>query len=109
MHMTVNIIAYSLLTTLVIGTLALIAGFHGNFPWLWVYLLGPVAWLCRLMASDSHYFWALGIGTFLMSLSYWCFFFVASARFSESQRKNLIAAVHLCFGLAFHLIIGLPP
>jgi hypothetical protein len=108
--MIAKILAYSFITTIIIVPVALIAGFHGNLPWLWVYVLGPVAWICGLAKSDFRiYLCELGIGSFLMSLAYWRFLIARPGNFSDTQRQLVILILHLCFGLAFHLVMGLPP
>jgi hypothetical protein len=85
----------------------MVAGFHGNAPFVWLYINGPVAWFCRLATSDASYLWILGLTTGLVWIGYWCFMLVGTSRLTGFQRSAVVVSLHFASALAYHVIFGL--
>ncbi len=90
----------------ILGLAALVAGFHGNAPVIWVLINGPTAWACRLADSDSTYLWILGLSTALTWTAYWTFLIFGPSRLTGMQRAIFIASLHFAFAAAYHLVFG---
>jgi hypothetical protein len=97
-----KIVAFSVASTLVVTFIAFIAGFHGNFLLLWVYVMGPAGWICRYAASDDAYLWVLPLSIYVVSLVDWSFILLGPKHLSDTQRIYCVLGVHLAFAIAFH-------
>lgn len=100
----ITIVFLGLISGGVAGLTALVFGFHGNAPFLWICVVGPVAWACLLAGSDTLYLYILGVFTPIMWIVYWSFIILGTAKLTTSQRVILIVIVHGVFSISYSVL-----
>ena len=85
---------------------AFASGFHGNLPYLWLYICGPTTWVIELFASSDHaYVIALVAGSIIQWVLYSV---VLVAPIGEFRMKACaLASIHLGCAALYHTIVGI--
>jgi hypothetical protein len=86
--------------------LSFVSGFHGNLPYVWLYICGPTIWLIEAFASsDKFYVITLVTGSIIQ----WIFYMLALGYTPGRARTTSVVLVTFHVGCAatYHWVVGL--